>query len=551
MIAVAFIFLAFGASQAAAATYYVWEGANGSNNGSSWTNAWTSLSSTSNISAGDTVYIAQGQYGSLSCSDANATYLRATTGDHGSNTGWSNDMDGRVILSGIIDINADGVTVDGRTKYGIKVTGGSPSGAIDIYGDQDNVTVKYIELDGSGEPGGPCSWRAMRVHDAYNGGYVDNLTVSHIYMHNYYNDCIKWVDVRDSVIEHTIFGPRSGSCSEHGDAMEVFGTSSNITIRYSDFNWNGQQIFFGARSTNTNWLIYGNTFHDGTNASGVGIHPKDQSDTSGSVTVYNNTFYNLTRAHDFTPWFSGTAKNNLYYDIGTRAYGGLSSSSNLVASSNPFVSASSDNYRLASPTTAGDTLSSAFSRDPDGKTRGADGNWDMGAFEYGPGGDGGGTDPEPDPEPDPTPVTVPIPTGLRLASVVDGQLIAPVSVNASGDDGNVAANTLDNDYNTRWSAQGNGEWIQYEFDTQKCISNVLIAFYQGDSRAANFTIATSTDGSSWDEVYNGTSTGSTTEMENYDAMAGTTAKFLRITGYGNDLNSWNSITEVDIYECGN
>ena len=361
--AAALFFCSMGVSEAAAATYYVWEGANGSNNGTSWANAWTSLSSTSNISAGDTVYIAQGQYGSLSASDANATYLRATASDHGSDSGWSGEMDGRVILSGIIDINADGVTVDGRTEYGIKVNGGSANGAIDIYGDQDNVTVKYIELDGSGEPGGPCSWRGMRVHDAYGGGYVDNLTVSHIYMHNYYNDCIKWVDVRDSVIEYTTFGPRSGSCSEHGDAMEIFGSSSNITLRYSRFNWNGQQIFFGAGSKSNNWMIYGNVFHDGTSASGVGIHPKAQSDTTGSLTIYNNTFYNMNRAHDITGYYSGTAKNNLYYDTGTRSYGGLSSSDNLVASSNPFVSASSDNFRLASATAAGDSsLSSAYSR---------------------------------------------------------------------------------------------------------------------------------------------------------------------------------------------
>lgn len=331
--------------------------------------------------------------------------------------------------------------------------------------------------------------------------------------------------------------------------MEIFGTSSNITIRYCDFNWNGQQIFFGAGSTNSNWLIYGNTFHDGTNASGVGIHPKNQSDTTGSVTVYNNTFYNLSRAHDFTSWFSGTAKNNLYYDIGSYSYGGLSSSNNLESSSNPFVSTSSDNYRLASPTTSGDSLSSTFSLDPDGKTRGADGNWDIGAFEYGPG--GGGTDPDPDPEPDPEPIVVDTPTGLRLASVENGLLIAPISVTASGDDGNVAENTLDNDLNTRWSAQGDGQWIQYEFDSLKCLSNLLIAFYDGDSRATNIVIATSTDGNSWNEVFNGTSSGTTTEMESFNSMSGTSARFLRITGYGNDRNSWNSITEVDIYECAN
>ncbi len=34
-------------------------------------------------------------------------------------------------------------------------------------------------------------------------------------------------------------------------------------------------------------------------------------------------------------------------------------------------------------------------------------------------------------------------------------------VSASADDGNVPANVLDNDLNTRWSASGDGQWVQF------------------------------------------------------------------------------------------
>ena len=48
-----------------------------------------------------------------------------------------------------------------------------------------------------------------------------------------------------------------------------------------------------------------------------------------------------------------------------------------------FVNPGSD-FRLLSPTDAGDdTIGETYLTDPDGNTRGADGVWDRGAFEYG------------------------------------------------------------------------------------------------------------------------------------------------------------------------
>src|SRR5438034_2721781 len=38
-----------------------------------------------------------------------------------------------------------------------------------------------------------------------------------------------------------------------------------------------------------------------------------------------------------------------------------------------------------------------------------------------------------------------------------------VSVVASANDGNIPQNTLDNNLATRWSANGDGQWIRYDF----------------------------------------------------------------------------------------
>ncbi len=68
---------------------------------------------------------------------------------------------------------------------------------------------------------------------------------------------------------------------------------------------------------------------------------------------------------------------------------------------------------------------------------------------------------------------------------------------ASADDGNVPANVLDNDLNTRWSASGDGQWIQFCLTNTATVTGVQIAFYNGTARTSSFDILTSTDGVSW------------------------------------------------------
>ncbi len=117
---------------------------------------------------------------------------------------------------------------------------------------------------------------------------------------------------------------------------------------------------------------------------------------------------------------------------------------------------------------------------------------------------------------------------------------------ASSHDGNLPANTFDNQLTTRWSAEGRGEFII--LDTQKNIqiSSLKIAFYMGTSRKTQFRVEVSSDGKSFTSVSsNLSSSGSSLEKESFNVKADD-VQFVKIIGLGNSLNQWNSLTEIDI-----
>jgi glucose/arabinose dehydrogenase len=128
---------------------------------------------------------------------------------------------------------------------------------------------------------------------------------------------------------------------------------------------------------------------------------------------------------------------------------------------------------------------------------------------------------------------------------------ACIPVNASSDDGNVAANAIDNDLNTRWSATGNPQWIQFCLGSTATVTGVDIAFFKGDTRSSLFDVLVSTDGSTWTNAATGLqSSGTSLSLESF-TFTGKTAKYVRILGHGNNVNEWNSYTEVKIKTATN
>ncbi|MCW3464161.1 glycosyl hydrolase family 8 [Chitinophaga nivalis] len=123
---------------------------------------------------------------------------------------------------------------------------------------------------------------------------------------------------------------------------------------------------------------------------------------------------------------------------------------------------------------------------------------------------------------------------------------ACVPATASSDDGNVAANVLDNDLNTRWSATGTNEWIQLCLANPVTVNSVSIAFFKGDTRRSSFDIQVSQNGTTWTNAATGKqSSGTSTALETFN-ITPVTAKYVKIIGHGNNLNAWNSYTEVKV-----
>src|SRR6266576_2805636 len=132
-------------------------------------------------------------------------------------------------------------------------------------------------------------------------------------------------------------------------------------------------------------------------------------------------------------------------------------------------------------------------------------------------------------------------------SIVAADLIplTAASVVASGNDGNLPENTLDNDLATRWSASGDGQWIRYDLGAIAAIDHLDIAWYLGDTRIASFDVQVSPDTVTWTQVFSGQSSGQTLQPESY-AFPTTAGRYVRIVGHGNSTSAWNSITEVAI-----
>lgn len=123
-------------------------------------------------------------------------------------------------------------------------------------------------------------------------------------------------------------------------------------------------------------------------------------------------------------------------------------------------------------------------------------------------------------------------------------------VTASSNDGNVPANVLDNNLNTRWSASGDGQWIQFCLNAATTVSGVQIAFYQGNARTSSFDIQTSVDGQNFvTAASNVVSSGTSLNLETF-TFSPRNAKYVRIVGHGNSVNAWNSYTEVKIQTGG-
>ena len=414
------IFLLY-ATSGLAATFFVRSGASG--NGTSWANAWAAPGSISwgSVTAGSTICVAGGTYSSgfhIDSSGASGnpiTIQRATASDStcGSGTaGWSAGYDAQVVVNisgasdGINWNNADYVTVTGMVANGIKfnIADDDSTGVAFVQG-VVSPRLLYVEISG---PGGstPVTMNFdNRGIDgtAWNGSTYENIDgfySGYNNIHGFVN--LMWLyNFSNAIIEHTRLADAAAenSVTFHANVFAIAGCN-NVTFRYNEItNWQVEGIMMIFDSS-SNWYIYGNLWHNAMGGTGgVGRILEVQDGVKGPVYLYNNTIVNIAfsvRTANGGSYASGSeGRNNIYwntsgpglpsddYDLANFTLGESHGADN---ASDPFVSIGSQNYQLSGSTTAGQTLASPYNIDYLGNTRGGDGTWDRGTYEYCSGG---------------------------------------------------------------------------------------------------------------------------------------------------------------------
>jgi hypothetical protein len=141
-----------------------------------------------------------------------------------------------------------------------------------------------------------------------------------------------------------------------------------------------------------------------------------------------------------------------------------------------------------------------------------------------------------------------ISTPVVTVPPVPAKITVPgTSVTASSNDGNVPANAVDGNLATRWSANGDGQWLQLDLGTTKTLAQLKIAFFSGNTRASIFDVQTSANGTTWTTIATGLrSSGTSTALETFD-VPDTATRYIRYIGRGNTANTWNSLSEVEIW----
>ena len=200
------------------------------------------------------------------------------------------------------------------------------------------------------------------------------------------------LDMNNWVFEYNIALNLFSTAEQHGEWINNnYGHMVNRIVRYNIFKGGGMGATGVVVANNNNTdgdQIYGNVVANMRVSNGVFVSSKGQM---RNAKIYNNTFTNVQALANVNIQ-GGEVFNNLFYankDYNgnpinhANMYGAITrQANNLVVSTNPFVSGADFSLLLALPSGGGTALSSPFNLDMKGRVRGADGVWDLGAYEF-------------------------------------------------------------------------------------------------------------------------------------------------------------------------
>lgn len=135
----------------------------------------------------------------------------------------------------------------------------------------------------------------------------------------------------------------------------------------------------------------------------------------------------------------------------------------------------------------------------------------------------------------------------------DAEVLTVVEVIGVGtQEGNAtvtADNVNDDIVTTRWSGESNNgtAFLTLDVDCPKILTSVQIYFHKGGERTSDFSIEISNDGVNFIEVIAETTSDQVTGYQEFSLVGNPVAQYVRVKGYGNSVNNWNSYEEIKVY----
>jgi len=397
-------------AQVQAANHYVRIGSTNNGDGTSWANAvgagqpgaFNALPAT--LTRGDTYYLSDGSYGSYTFNDAvsGSTYIylkKATASSHGTEVGWSSSYGDGVATFGNLTFTTsywdiDGIEGSSNSGHLIKVD--TTAGDACIMSNCSYIRFTHVEFDANGQDDEDI------IYANSVSTQSTNLYFGYCYMHDCGRCQFLFRNTSDSTIEYGWFEKNHWDGVVHAEGISAYsGNTGNIIVRHNtwvDISGTGTLMIAG-----DGWEIYGNLMY-WTGGQKTNAHSdcaignwggKDQGTFGSSDTkIYNNTICDISTGNAGIYMYSGESGNVAYNNLWVNNYAvGLSnitqSNNTTSGSTSLFTDYSGDDFTLTQATDEGKgDLGSPYNVDMSGNTRGSDGWWDRGAYEYGSGGGG-------------------------------------------------------------------------------------------------------------------------------------------------------------------
>lgn len=427
---------------ASAANWYVRYPNGGT--GTSWANAAPGFWALTSVAPGDTIWLAGGTefQGNIAWSGTSGNPIsikraRATESACTSSPGWNAAYDSQVVINVPYVQGApqpgyqcwqNWIVIDGMVANGIKFVFSTPTNdwanetstkQMGVWGGGSNCSVSNVEFQGSVTPN---NQEAIDWGDFNRFGQLNHVTLSRLNIHGCSNG-FQVGDIDFLTVEFCEISVLNGNTANHDNGSYTFGNLGWGIWRYNymhDFSSFGFALIASliGQAKPHDWKIYGNVWQN-TARPGSGqalVFDNACADAPcqlpASFEVYNNTFVNVgigVRAESRWPTqfpnssvAGGQFKNNIIYNAPYSGgflthdynwvnqptlYGYGTEPNGVFNGTDPFINLAAGDFHINTtvsstmPRNKGLTLASEFNTDRDGHTRGADGTWDIGAYE--------------------------------------------------------------------------------------------------------------------------------------------------------------------------